>query len=132
MHKQLQEYWKKALVLLFIGLTLSVFINLKLHNLQNINLREGILFSDVFFVCAMVFILFSFAELVSNLGFFNSMVFGTKCLYRLIRKRLGPSAQVKDEYLDYINTRGKYGDVSLLLLTGLGLLGISLLPIPVG
>jgi hypothetical protein len=78
----------------------------------------------------MVFILFALAELVSNLGFFNSMVFGTKCLYRIISKNLGSSVQVKEEYLDYVKARGKYGDVAFLLLTGLGLLGISLLPLP--
>jgi hypothetical protein len=80
----------------------------------------------------MVFILFALAELVSNIGFFNNMVFGAKCLYRILRKRLGPSAQVNDEYIEFVYTRGKYGDVPLLLLTGLGLLGISLLPFPAG
>jgi hypothetical protein len=125
----LQKYWKKSLILFFLGSGLSFLINRNIHKLNN---SGGVFLNDMLFITAMVFILFGLAELVSNIGFFNSMVFGTKCLYRLITKKLKSSALVKDEYIEFVNSRGKYSDVTLLLFTGLGLLILSLLPFPVG
>ena len=88
--------------------------------------------SDMFFIIAIVFIITGLMELVLNTGFFNSMAFGGKCLYRIFRRRLGPSAQLKEEYIEYANTRRKFAGISLLLITGMGFLGISVLSFMLG
>ena len=126
MHERTRRYWKKPVVLFFIGLLISFLIR------RNLNMAGAMFFSDLFFIIAIVFIITGLAELVSNMGLFNSMVFGGKCLYRIFRQRLGTSAELKDEYIEYANTRRKYSGVSLLLIIGLGFLGISVLPILLG
>lgn len=123
MYKRLQQYWKKIVVLFFIGFAINLLVN------RNFNLTDGVFLSDMFFIIAMVFIVSASWELVSNLGLFNSMVFGTKCFYRVFRQKIASSEKVKDEYLEFTKTRHKYGSVSLLLLIGIGLLGIAALPI---
>jgi len=122
-YKRLRECWKKAIVLFSIGLVISLFIR------QNLNPANTIFFSDILFVIAMVFIISALWELVSNLGLFNGMVFGARCFYRIFRKRIGPSAEVKEEYINFVNARRKYGDISILLLIGIGFLGMSVLPV---
>jgi len=126
MHIRFKEYWKKTVVLFFIGLVIFLFLR------RNLVLADSTFISDMFFIIAMVYIISALWELVSNMGLFNSMAFGAKCFYRLFMKRLGPSEQVKDEYIEYVNSREKFGDVPLLFLVGIGLLGISFIPVILG
>lgn len=87
-----------------------------------------IFFSNLFFITAMVFIIPALWQIVSNIGLFNGFVFGTKLIYRLIRKKQVSSAMVKDEYVDYVNSRVKFTDAAALLAMGIVLLIISVLP----
>ena len=126
MIKKLQEYWLKTVILFSIGLVISLLIR------RNLNSAGGMFISDMFFIIAMVFIVTAIWELVSNMGLFNSMVFGAKCFYRIFRKTIKPSTQVKEEYIEYVQGRRKFGSVPLLLLIGMGFLGISILPVLLG
>ena len=126
MREQLRKHWKKYLVLFFTGLTISCLINLSLGT------SGGIFLSNLFFITAMAFIIPALWQIVSNIGFFNSLKFGTKLIYRLARKKPVPSSQVKDEYVEYVNSRVKFTDAATLLVMGIVLLIISVLPFPAG
>ena len=109
--------WKKAAIMIALGVGLSLLLNG----------RQGISLSDAFFVCSMVFFLTALMQIVRNIGFLNSAIFGSKALYRLFRNKLGPSTTVKDEYVDYVNSRRKFRDIPLLLIIGAVFLLLSIL-----
>ena len=126
MLNRLKEHRKRIAVLFSIGLVISLLLR------RNLISADIMFLSDMFFIISMVFIISALWELVSNMGLFNSMVFGAKCLYRIFRRNISPSSQVKDEYIEYVNSRQKYSGVSTLLLIGIGFLGISVIPILFG
>ena len=124
MHGHTQDKWKKPVVLLFVGLVISLFLKP-----YSSGLAGGVFLSDMLFIIALVFIVTGLGEFVLNTGFFNSLVFGGKCLYRIFRRRLASSSGLKDEYIEFTNTRLKFEGISLLLLIGFGFLGVSVLSI---
>ena len=108
---------RKALVLLAIGAALSYLMHI----------RWSIQFADIFFICAMMFFLVALMEIVSNIGFFNGLAFGTKSWFRIFRNRIRPSSETKDEYVDYVKNRRKFTDIPMLLLIALVLFIMSVL-----
>ena len=113
--------WKKALIMFSVGIVFGLLIN------RNFSASPTYFISDMLFICAMVFLVCGLYQFVSNMGIFNSMVFGTKTLARLFRSKLGPSEQVKDEYIDYVKSRRKFTDVIQLLVISVVLIIISVL-----
>ena len=113
---------RKIVVLSAVGAVLSLFLQRK-----NYIYDERVILSDMFFMIAICFMLTALAEIVSNSGFFNSLVFGTKHLLRLIQNRLDPSDEVKDEYVEYIRNRQMYNDINILLSISLALFLVSVI-----
>ncbi|MCL2006589.1 MAG: DUF3899 domain-containing protein [Treponema sp.] len=111
----------KALVMLLAGIIFSIVFQ------RNLTLERSVYASNMIFMCTMIFIITGLSQLVSNIGLFNSMVFGTKSLFRLFKSKLGPSEQVKEEYVEYVRNRKQYGEIPQLLIIGAVLLGLSVL-----
>ena len=112
---------KKIIVMLSTGILISLLF------LRNSSSSPDYFLSDMFFLTAMIFLICGLYQFISNVGIFNSFVFGTKSLAKLFRSKLGPSEQVKDEYLEYTQSRSKYGDTLQLIIISAGLLLISVL-----
>ena len=112
---------KKIMILFFVGVALSLFLK------SSLGLSSHMFFVDMFFVISMMFLFCALFEIVSNSGFFNGLVFGSKCVYRIFKSQLGTSAEVGDEYIEYINSRHKSGDVSALLFVGIIFFAVSVL-----
>lgn len=121
MINRLYRAWKKIAILLCVGFVMSFFLKARL------NLSGVAFLSDMFFTVSMVFFLYVLWEVVNNMGIFNSLKFGTKSFVRLIKSKLGPSEQVKQEYVDYVSSRPRRGDIAELLLCGGVLLALSVL-----
>jgi len=107
--------YKKIAVMTAAGVVLSLFIP-----------SEHML-SDMFFIISMVFFVSGLSKLIYNSGVFNSMVFGSKLIYRIFRKNIGASASLKDEYVEYTKSRVKYGDAGKMLLISLFWFVVSVL-----
>jgi len=118
MIERLRRTWKKAAVIIIISSVLSFLINSR-----DLPLRDFL--SNTLFICSIMFMLSGLIELINNMGMFNSMTFGTRMLFRLVRNRLGPSTGVNNEYLEYVKSRRKYDDIPQLLAVSLTLFLIS-------
>lgn len=121
MLRSLEKNQKKIIVLLIIGLAFSLFIK------SVFNTGAGTFLSDIFFCISMTFFLYGLWEIVLDSGFFNSLIFGTKCLKDLVRSKLSTSEYLKEDYLEFVNSRNKEYDFSILLLMGVIFLAVSIL-----
>ena len=92
-----------------------------------INRDSDSFISDTLFIAFIVFFNIGLFQLVLNLGMFNSMVFGSRTLVRLFKKKAGSSESLKDEYVEYVKSRQKYTDVGTLVIIGLVCLAASIL-----
>lgn len=126
MRELLKGQLKRIVVLLSVGLVLSLVMK------RSMGVSGALFFSNMLFIISIVFITTALWQLVLNMGLFNSMIFGGKCLYRIFTKKLGTSPALKDEYVEYTNSRSKYTGIPVLLAIGLGMLGLSVLPILMG
>ncbi len=50
------------------------------------------------------------------MGIFNSLVYGTKSLVRVIRNRWKPSQEERDGYLEYVRSRPHHAGVPTMML----------------
>ena len=92
----LKKHWKTAAALFVVGLALA-FV------LKNNSGSTGLVFvSDAFFSIAMVFLIWGLIHMVGNMNVFASMIYGTKCLVKLIRGKQDSAQTVKDGYLEYL------------------------------
>lgn len=121
MFKQMYQKRVKIVILLILGLVLWALLG------QTENVSLSALVSDAIFVCSIIFFLTGIMEIAINTGFFNGLLFGTKCLYRLVRQKLGPSREVMDEYAQYASTRVKFYDAPSLLVISAALAAASVL-----
>lgn len=117
----LKKHWKTAVILFVVGLALS-FV------LKNNSGSLGLVFlSDMFFSVAMVFLIWGLIHLVGNMHVFASLIYGTKCLARMIRGKRDSSQTVKEGYLEYLKTRRHHTDIPMLMVFAAGFLILSVL-----
>ena len=83
--------------------------------------------SDAFFSIAMVFLIWGLIHMVGNMNVFASMIYGTKCLVKLIRGKQDSSQTVKDGYLEYLKTRRRHTDIVMVMLFAGGFFVLSVL-----
>jgi len=121
MQNYLYKNKKKLISLLITGFVLSLFIK------WAFNTGWKNFLSDTIFCISMVFLLYGLWEIVLNLGFFNGLVYGAKCLKDLWKSKLKSSVYLKDDYIDFVRSRKKRYDYKLLILLGIALLFISVL-----
>lgn len=117
----LKKHWKTAAALFVVGLALA-FV------LKNNSGSTGLVFvSDAFFSIAMVFLIWGLIHMVGNMNVFASMIYGTKCLVKLIRGKQDSSQTVKEGYLEYLKTRRRHSDIPMLMLFAGGFFVLSVL-----
>lgn len=117
----LKKHWKTAAALFVVGVALA-FV------LKNNSGSTGLVFvSDAFFSIAMVFLIWGLIHMVGNMNVFASMIYGTKCLVKLIRGKQDSSQTVKEGYLEYLKTRRRHSDIPMLLLFAGGFFVLSVL-----
>lgn len=109
--------WKKYLVLFIISVVFSFFMNY----------RWGITFADALFIGAMTFFFVALMQIVSNLGSFTGLSYGTKTLFRIMKNKHKSSTDIRDDYVEHINNRRRFTDSSVLLLISLLLFLLSVL-----
>ena len=109
--------WKKYLVLFIISVVFSFFMNRS----------WGITFADALFISAMTFFFVALIQIVSNLGSFAGLSYGTKTLVKIMKNKQKASTDIKDDYAEHINNRSKFTDSSVLMLLGLLLFLVSVL-----
>lgn len=117
----IKKHWKTAAALFVVGVALA-FV------LKNNSGSTGLVFvSDAFFSIAMVFLIWGLIHMVGNMNVFASMIYGTKCLVKLIRGKQDSSQTVKDGYLEYLKTRRRHSDIPMLMLFAGGFFVLSAL-----
>ena len=117
----IKKHWKTAAVLFVVGVALA-FV------LKNNSGSTGLVFvSDAFFSIAMVFLIWGLIHMVGNMNVFASMIYGTKCLVKLIRGKQDSSQTVKEGYLEYLKTRRRHSDIPMLMLFAGGFFVLSVL-----
>lgn len=130
MQSYLHRYKKKVVFLLVIGLILSLFLK------STLNIGWETYLSDVFFSMSIIFFIYGLWAFVLNVGFFNSFVFGSKQLKRLIFPRLAEeddiisgddNTKTKDDYSTFVEKRKKDREVVAPLLIAALLLITSIL-----
>lgn len=121
MQSYLHKNNKKLIFLIFIGLTLSLFLKFTLNPAWKIFL------SDLFFCLSIVFLLYGFWEFVLKVGFFNSLIFGSKHLKDIVFSNEDKSFSTEEDYITFISTRKKERDILVPMLMGGVLLVIAIL-----
>ena len=117
----LKKHWKTAAALFVVGVALA-FV------LKNNSGSTGLVFvSDAFFSIAMVFLIWGLIHMVGNMNVFASMIYGTKCLVKLIRGKQDSSQTVKEGYLEYLKTRRRHTDIVMVMLFAGGFFVLSVL-----
>lgn len=117
----LKKHWKTAAALFVVGVALA-FV------LKNNSGSTGLVFvSDAFFSIAMVFLIWGLIHMVGNMNVFASMIYGTKCLVKLIRGKQDSSQTVKEGYLEYLKARRRHTDIVMLMLFAGGFFVLSVL-----
>ena len=117
----LKKHWKTAAALFVVGVALA-FV------LKNNSGSTGLVFvSDAFFSIAMVFLIWGLIHMVGNMNVFASMIYGTKCLVKLIRGKQDSSQTVKEGYLEYLKARRRHSDIPMLMLFAGGFFVLSVL-----
>ena len=115
----LKKHWKTAAALFVVGVALA-FV------LKNNSGSTGLVFvSDAFFSIAMVFLIWGLIHMVGNMNVFASMIYGTKCLVKLIRGKQDSSQTVKEGYLEYLKARRRHSDIPMLMLFAGGFFVLS-------
>ena len=117
----IKKHWKTAAALFVVGVALA-FV------LKNNSGSTGLVFvSDAFFFIAMVFLIWGLIHMVGNMNVFASMIYGTKCLVKLIRGKQDSSQTVKEGYLEYLKARRRHSDIPMLMLFAGGFFVLSVL-----
>ena len=117
----IKKHWKTAAALFVVGVALA-FV------LKNNSGSTGLVFvSDAFFSIAMVFLIWGLIHMVGNMNVFASMIYGTKCLVKLIRGKQDSSQTVKEGYLEYLKARRRHTDIVMLMLFAGGFFVLSAL-----
>lgn len=117
----IKKHWKTAAALFVVGVALA-FV------LKNNSGSTGLVFvSDAFFSIAMVFLIWGLIHMVGNMNVFASMIYGTKCLVKLIRGKQDSSQTVKEGYLEYLKARRRHTDIVMLMLFAGGFFVLSVL-----
>lgn len=117
----IKKHWKTAAALFVVGVALA-FV------LKNNSGSTGLVFvSDAFFSIAMVFLIWGLIHMVGNMNVFASMIYGTKCLVKLIRRKQDSSQTVKEGYLEYLKARRRHTDIVMLMLFAGGFFVLSVL-----
>lgn len=94
MQVYLYKHKKKIVFLLLIGLGVSLFLKVTL----NIGWKAFV--SDIFFCMATIFLIYGLWEFVLKVGFFNSLVYGSKRLKKIIFPKKDKEEHLEDEYDD--------------------------------
>lgn len=117
----IKKHWKTAAALFVVGVALA-FV------LKNNSGSTGLVFvSDASFSVAMVFLIWGLIHMVGNMNVFASMIYGTKCLVKLIRGKQDSSQTVKEGYLEYLKTRRRHTDIVMVMLFAGGFFVLSVL-----
>lgn len=83
--------------------------------------------SDVLFGQATAFLVWGLIRLLVNMKMFTSFAWGVKSLRKLFRNKAENSAEMKDGYLEYRNSRPHHGDVPALMIAAAALMAASVL-----
>ena len=119
--KTQKKRWKKIVSLVIIGVAVSFVVRSKTGT-------SGLLFAaDMLFAVSMAFFCWGLLCLIRNMGMFDSMVYGTKHLIRLLRRNWKPSRNKEDGYLEYVRSRPRRAEVPTMMLLSVAFVVLSII-----
>ena len=121
MLNKLKQSWLKMALLCVLGIVLSCFIGRG---------REQIFFVRVInavFSAGMILLFVGIAHQLTNMHMFTSLTYGVKRLKMIFRNTHESADSLKDDYIEYRNSRKHHDDVSMYLLCAAALIAISVL-----
>ena len=117
-------FWKKALLLLVIGVLFSVLLQcLYAGGLS----MTAVFVTDSLFYIGMSFFVTGLVSLVHNMGAFNGLIYGAKCATAVFRGKQQTSRQMIDGYADFCSGRRKFTDVARLMVCAVAFFAVSVL-----
>lgn len=90
---------RKLIILVLIGIIIAFVLH------QSMGLTGWRFASDLFFTLSMVFFISALGQLVSNLGMFNSFIYGFKCFFQIFKNKKSRAGEMRDGYLEYVQSR---------------------------
>lgn len=125
MQEYLYKYKKRIVFLLLIGLSLSLFLK------ATLDIGWKAFISDMFFCISTIFLIYGLWEFVLKVGFFNSLVYGSRRLKNIIFPKTNEGEYLEDEhdedYLNFTEKRKKKRNIVEPLFIGILFLAISIL-----
>ncbi len=110
----LKKSWKKYLIPVIVGVA-AAFI---FRNNFNRDFFGLVFLADLFFNISMAFLVWGLFRLVGSMDMFASLIYGTKCLLKLISGKQDSGEVMKEGYIEYLETRPRNSDPALLLFAG--------------
>ncbi len=83
--------------------------------------------SDMFFSIALVFFAWAMIHVLGNMNMFASMIYGTKCLMKMIKGKAEDGETMHENYVEYLKSRRKHGDIPVLFIFSGAFLVLSLI-----
>lgn len=110
----LKKSWKKYLILIIAGIAATFVFRTNFNR----KLFDLVFFADLFFNISMAFLAWGLFRLVGSMDMFASLIYGTKCLFKLMRGKQDSGESMKEGYLEYLRTRPRHSDPALLVFAG--------------
>ncbi|NMA93306.1 MAG: DUF3899 domain-containing protein [Clostridiales bacterium] len=111
----LKRSWKKYLLLTIAGIA-ATFV---FRNNFNREFFGPVFLSDLFFNISMCFLVRGIIGIVANMDMFSSLIYGTKCLVKLICGRQVSGESMREGYIEYLNSRPRNNDLAPLLFAAI-------------
>jgi len=118
--------WKKALLLLSIGVLFSLLIQWIGSSDRSTFLADTFL-TDTLFWIGMSFFISGLSSWVHNAGAFNGLIYGAKCAIAVFRGVHKTSRQMIDGYVDFCAGRRRVKDVAKIFVIALVFFALSVL-----
>ena len=110
-----------AVILLILGAGLVLFAR------RGQELSAMVWAGDILFGQASVLLVWGFCLQLGNAHMFTSFTYSFHQIHRLFRNKQQKSAEMKEDYLAYRNSRRHHDDVPVFLIAGCVLLAASVL-----
>lgn len=118
--------WKKALLLLSIGVLFSLLLQWIGSGSRTSFLTDTFL-TDTLFWIGMSFFISGLISLVHNAGAFNGLIYGAKCAIAVFKGEQKNSRQMMDGYVDFCAGRRRFKDVAQVMVAALVFFLLSVL-----
>lgn len=121
MLNKLKQSWLKIALVCVLGIVLAYFIGREREQAAFVWVINAV------FSAGMLLLLVGIAHQLTNMHMFTSLSYGVKLLKMIFRNEHKSSDNLKNDYIEYRNSRKHHDDVSLYILCAAILIVISVL-----